>query len=317
MPRPGVTREQVFEAAAALLREGQTPTVVGVRTKLGTGSPNTITPLLAQWKAQNEARRVEALPPLPEPVESAMRQVWGAAWKGAQEQLDGEREALAKARETIEAERNQMLAEIDRLDTALEQAQSETRQAAETLEAERRAHEQTRTDVREAKAIGEERNRRIEDQGNDLRELRRQLAEATAETARLEGEAAGLRTSLTAAQTEINQLKEAQAKLTREGDQAKVALKRLHAENQRLSRDLDGAKDTGKHAKVALDAGAKKIAKLEVALDEERQARAAADQAAASLRIEVATLTERAARADELRQLLERLQPGQTAAGQR
>jgi len=317
MPRPGVTREQVFEAAAALLREGQTPTVVGVRTKLGTGSPNTITPLLALWKAQNETRRVEALPPLPEPVESAMRQVWGAAWKGAQEQLDGEREALAKARETIEAERNQMLAEIDRLDTALEQAQGETRQAAEALDAERWAHDQTRTEVREAKAIGEERNRRIEDQGNELRELRRQLAEATAETARLEGEAAGLRTSLTAAQAEIDRLKEAQTKLTREGDQAKADLKRLHAENQRLSRDVDGAKDTGKHAKVALDAGAKKIAKLEAALDEERQARAAADQAAASLRIEVATLTERAARADELRQLLERLQPGQTAAGQR
>jgi len=47
--------------------------VVGVRTKLGTGSPNTITPMLAQWKAQNETRRVEALPPLPEPVEGAMR----------------------------------------------------------------------------------------------------------------------------------------------------------------------------------------------------------------------------------------------------
>jgi hypothetical protein len=72
-----------------------------------------------------------------------------------------------------------------------------------------------------------------------------------------------------------------------------------------------------KNPKVALDAGAKKIAKLEATLDEERQARTAADQAAASLQVEVATLTERAARADELRQLLERLQPGQTAAGQR
>jgi chromosome segregation ATPase len=317
MPRPGVTREQVFEAADALVREGQTPTVVGVRTRLGTGSPNTITPMLAQWKAQNETRRVEALPPLPEPVEGAMRQVWGAAWQGAQAQLEGEREALARARETIEAERNQMLAEIDRLDTALEQAQGETRQAAEALDAERRSHDQTRTEVREAKAVGEERNRRIEDQGNELRELRRQLAEATADTARLEGEAAGLRTSLTAAQAEIDRLKDAQTKLTREGDQAEAELKRVHAENQRLSRDLDGAKETAKQAKATLDLGGKKIAKLETALDEERQARTAADQAAASLRIEVATLTERAARADELRQLLERLQPGQTAAGQR
>ena len=117
--------------------------------------------------------------------------------------------------------------------------------------------------------------------------------------------------------TEDDRLKEAQGKLIREGDQGRAELQRLHTENQRLSCDLDGAKDNAKHAKVALDVGAKKIAKLETALDEERQARTAADQAAASLRVEVATLPERAARADELRQLLERLQPGKAAAGQR
>ena len=76
--------------------------------------------------------------------------------------------------------------------------------------------------------------------------------------------------------------------------------------------------DTGPlQAKVALDAGAKKIAKLETALDEERQARTAADQAAAAVRVEVATLAERAARAEKLRHLLERLQPSRAAAGQR
>ena len=46
MARPGMTREQVFEVADALVREGQSPTVVAVRTRLGGGSPNTINPLL-------------------------------------------------------------------------------------------------------------------------------------------------------------------------------------------------------------------------------------------------------------------------------
>jgi hypothetical protein len=78
------------------------------------------------------------------------------------------------------------------------------------------------------------------------------------------------------AKAEIDLLTAAQAQLIREGDQARTELKRMHTENQRLSRDLDGAKDTAKHAKVALDAGAKKIAKLETVLDEERQARTAA-----------------------------------------
>jgi chromosome segregation ATPase len=316
MARPGVTREQVFEAADALLREGQTPTVVGVRTKLGGGSPNTITPLLAEWKAQNETRRVEALPPLPEPIESAMRQVWGTAWQSAQAQLEGEREALAKAREGIEQERNQMLAEISRLDNALEEALEETRKTTEALDAERRAHDGTRAEVREAKAIGEERNRRIEDQGGELRELRRQLGEATAQASKLEGEGASLRSALSTAQAEIKELKEAQAMLTRERDQFRTDLDRARGENEGLSRDLDAAKETAKQAKTALDVGGKRIEKLEAALEEERQARTAAERAAAELRVEVATLKERASQADELRRLLEDLRQGKPTKGE-
>jgi hypothetical protein len=56
---------------------------------------------------------------------------------------------------------------------------------------------------------------------------------------------------------------------------------------------------------------------LKQALDEERQAWTAPDQVAALPRIDVATLTERTARADDLRQRLEGLQPGKAAGGQR
>ena len=58
--------------------EGATPTVMAVRKRLGGGSPNNIAKWLGEWKAQNETTRVEALPPLPEPVEAATRQVWGS-----------------------------------------------------------------------------------------------------------------------------------------------------------------------------------------------------------------------------------------------
>ncbi len=83
MARTGVTREQVFEAADALTREGQGPTVVSVRTRLGGGSPNTIAPLLAEWKSLQEGRQAAAMPGVPEPVEAVMRQVWGVAWQAA------------------------------------------------------------------------------------------------------------------------------------------------------------------------------------------------------------------------------------------
>ncbi|MCB1882126.1 MAG: DNA-binding protein, partial [Gammaproteobacteria bacterium] len=75
MARPGVTREMIFEAADAIAREGRTPTVLAIRERLGGGSPNTISPHLVAWKEQNEAKPAESLPPLPDSVQSAMRQV--------------------------------------------------------------------------------------------------------------------------------------------------------------------------------------------------------------------------------------------------
>ena len=78
MARSGVRPEQVFATAEALVREGQNPTVMAVRTRLGGGSPNTITPLLAEWKALHEKSQAAAIPAPPEPVEAVLRQVWGA-----------------------------------------------------------------------------------------------------------------------------------------------------------------------------------------------------------------------------------------------
>lgn len=350
MARPGVTREQVFEAAEALVLKGEAATVVAVRNHLGGGSPNTITPHLSEWKAQHENKKPEALPPLPEPVEGAMRQVWGAAWKGAQEQLEGEREALGKAREGIEKERAEMLAEISRLDSALEEAQGETRKTGEVLESERRGHDQTRAEAREAKAIAAERDRRIDDQGRELADVRRQASEATSKVSALDAEVSHLRRNLESAQAATRSEAEARAEdrrkadlVVRELDQTKrdladaseateraevdlaqarsqlaelqqqrntvvAELKEVQAANERLSGSLDREKETTKQAKTALDAGGKKIAKLEAALEEERQARTAADNTAADLRVQVATLTERAAHVDELRRLLEQAQ---------
>lgn len=47
----GVQRADVFQAADALLKEGQSPTIERIRLKIGRGSPNTVGPLLHQWFA--------------------------------------------------------------------------------------------------------------------------------------------------------------------------------------------------------------------------------------------------------------------------
>jgi len=190
MARSGVTREQVFQTADALVREGQNPTVVAVRTRLGGGSPNTIAPFLAEWKALHEGKQAAGIPPAPEPVEAVLRQVWGTAWQEAQAQLEGEREALAGARKEIEKERAEMLSEIARLDGELEAVRETARQSAEALEAERRAHEQARADGREAKALADEREKRIAALETELQKEREAVTDLRVEAAALTERAA-------------------------------------------------------------------------------------------------------------------------------
>lgn len=190
MARSGVTREQVFETADALVREGQNPTVVAVRTRLGGGSPNTITPLLAEWKALHEHTQAASVPAPPEPVEAVLRQVWGTAWQEAQSQLEGEREALSQARKEIEKEREAMLGEISRMDSELEAAKDTIREKTSALEEERRAHEQAASQAREARALAEEREKRITAQDRELQELRGQIEGLRIEAATLTERAA-------------------------------------------------------------------------------------------------------------------------------
>jgi len=173
MPRPGITREQVFEATDQLTQAGHNPTVVAICKHLGGGSPNTIGPHLADWKAQAEGPVDTAeAGPTPEPVEAAMRKVWSLAVRHAQDQLQGEREALALARKEIEQERAELAAEIERLDTALEHARSEAQKAAEALDTEREAHHQTQAELQQAHSLADERANRNAEQERELHQLR-------------------------------------------------------------------------------------------------------------------------------------------------
>jgi len=305
MGRPGVTREQVFDIADAIAREGQTPTVVAVRTRLGGGSPNNITRWLSEWKELHEAEKPEALPPLPDAVESAMRQVWGAAWKGSQEQLEAEREALGTARKDIEKERNEMLSEIERLDGDLEEARAQIQGTNEALDAERRAHDQTKAEVREARAVAAERDKRIEDQTRELAEVRRQLAEAFKNSSRLEAEVSHLRQDFETARASARQEADTRAEAER-----KLALSVREADG--LKRDLSDEIQAKERAEVDLQ-------RVQAEADDLRKAQddlvAEKDRALAELRVEAATLEERAAHAEEFRTLLEQLKKPATLRG--
>ncbi len=232
MARPGVTRDQVFEAADALALEGQTPTVVAVRNRLGGGSPNTITPLLAEWKEQHELTHADALPPLPEQVESAMRQVWGAAWKETQAQLEAEREALSALRKELERERSEMLKEIEHLDGELETSKIEQQAGFDNLVGEKMAHDQTKAKAQEAKTLGKSELSHATKDADRERQAREKAEQVATE---LRVEVASLTEALSASKNELERETERLEKLKHElqaGDDARESEKRAHEQTK-------------------------------------------------------------------------------------
>ena len=78
-PERGITAADVERAADALLRQGSRPTIEKVRAEIGSGSPNTINPLLDAWW-QRLASRLDAGPAalhrLPEGVLHVAEALW-------------------------------------------------------------------------------------------------------------------------------------------------------------------------------------------------------------------------------------------------
>ena len=113
MARQGISKEQVYSAAAELREEGLTPTVQAVRERIGSGSFSTINTHLAEWKAENAAQAVADIPAMPEKVQEAFTRIWATAARSAQEGFETQREALEAVRKEMDRERASMAEEIE------------------------------------------------------------------------------------------------------------------------------------------------------------------------------------------------------------
>lgn len=110
MPR-GITENDVWGACDALLLEGARPTIERVRQRIGSGSPNTVSPYLDTWFKHLGGRikdpgAFSAPPALPEPVQQAAQHFWEVAL--AQTRLDFDerlKEGMAAAVANVEAEK--------------------------------------------------------------------------------------------------------------------------------------------------------------------------------------------------------------------
>lgn len=95
MPR-GISQQDVFDAADALLERGERPTIERVRREIGRGSPNTVNPLLdAWWQSLSERLKGEGEQEgqLPRPLLASIQELYEKLQRSA---IEDANEVLAE-----------------------------------------------------------------------------------------------------------------------------------------------------------------------------------------------------------------------------
>lgn len=246
MPRPGVSRPDVFKAADALALRGERPTVERVRHYLGTGSPNTVTPLLDEWwKAMGP--RLAGIAPAPgEPadgvpleIRNAVRGIWDTALAAAdhkvRRELQAEREGLTDALAKVREREMELQAAREGLEEALRAANARAddlrRQLEDSAAASQQAAQQASARLADLQAHIDqltERARRAEQAEARVRQdLEHQAGERRADTERA---AANERRLLQEVDRERGQATAARAQAQREVDATRKQL--AHADDQ-------------------------------------------------------------------------------------
>lgn len=269
----GITEQDVWEAADALLVNGERPTIERVRLHIGRGSPNTVSPLLDSWfkqlgKRLQDPKAFQAVPDLPEGVATAAEHFWRVAldlahkensrrFAAAQEELQAARAALQREQQHLQAEQASFEARKQGLTQAMELLQDQLEQARAELQSSR-SEGQARSEALRALqaefAQAQSRERALQDQ------LHQQRAAADAERSRLEERSVAQerRQAL-----EIDRLREALKSLQADSERTVAHHRSAHqaavAQHETLQREVE---------RVRMD-----NSRLEGALQAEQQAR--------------------------------------------
>lgn len=192
LPRSrGVQRQDVWDAADALLLQGGKPTIERVRQHLGSGSPNTVGPHLEQWfkhlgKRIQDPGAFTAQQGVPDPVLQVAQHLWETAL--AQTRSDFEdrlHEGLKEATSAVNAEKeraelavvaaDEAISRANRLGETLDEMGPQLSQAREHLAAQQARLEEVRGAWTSAK---EQLKKEREEMAMDVVEIKQQLLSA-------------------------------------------------------------------------------------------------------------------------------------------
>jgi len=132
-----ITKDQIINAAESLKAEGINPSMSAVRERLGGGSFATISPVLREWRESQEQRATVAIE-MPAEAKAALDRagidIWRIVTGLATEKLAKVQAEADEAVKSATAERDEALAEIERLEASLEKANSELLEKSEVEE---------------------------------------------------------------------------------------------------------------------------------------------------------------------------------------
>lgn len=135
-----ITADDITAAAAALVAEGQSPTVRAVRARLGTGSMTTIANVLRSWSASQQSPAASISADLPPAVLDAAAAMWAAARAEIERRVSAVRAATDEEIRLACAERDAALtAQGEAIDEA-DAARACAHELSSQLDAERAEH---------------------------------------------------------------------------------------------------------------------------------------------------------------------------------
>ncbi len=222
------TQEQVNAACEAIEARGERATVDRVRAELGGGSPNSLTPMVRQWRAGQGTRRTESPAPVapiePGALPAAVQRVMDALTAGVAALGPAFGQAAAEVAET---ERRRSRLEVEAAAAGARAQVEEFRLAAED---ERAATESVRAEVLELEAA-------IGAKDTEIQQLAASLADRSAEIDRLTGRIEREQDARAAVEARAAELEEAVQTARNAAATAQGAALAAEAETQR-QRDL-------------------------------------------------------------------------------
>lgn len=291
----GITQDDVWKAADALLLEGARPTIERVRQKIGRGSPNTVSPYLDSWFRGLGARIgngqgfacagvAASIDPdrfgstVPTPVMEAAARLWLTAQEAARAELDQE---ATRLRDEIGTQR-ELLAE----DRHAVQEQAQRLQAREH-------------DLQEAIALLKSQLHAAESRAQGLAQEQQRTLERLAEMTTQAGDAR---------QAHDRLVEQMQAERADHAAERARADERARAQETRWLNELDAARETARRLQQKIDrntqAADARLEKMNEALAQSQQAVSQAEKARTQVQENLAQvrqeLTEARAQASQM-----------------